>query len=78
MKLNEVHFSSITVVTQFLDKRYQEINFKSHLDSVLLCKQGKILSDLHMSHVILFHFACLCLLLQCDRKVLIIKFIEIF
>ena len=41
MKLNEVHFSSITVVTQFLDKRYQEINFKSHLDSVLLCKQGK-------------------------------------
>ena len=41
MKLNEVHFSSITVVTQFLDKRYQETNFKSHLDSVLLCKQGK-------------------------------------
>ena len=73
MKLNEVHFSSITVFTQFLDKGYQEINFKSHLDSVLLCQKGKILSDLHMSHVILFHFTCLCLLLQCDRK-----FIEIF
>ena len=29
MKLNEVHFSSETV-TYFLDKSYQEINFKSH------------------------------------------------
>ena len=28
MKLNEVHFSSGTVITPFLDKPYQEINFK--------------------------------------------------
>ena len=56
MKLNEVHFSLGTVITPFLDKPYQEINFKSHLNSVLLCKLGKILSDLYMSRVILFHF----------------------
>ena len=35
MKLNEVHFSSGAIITHFLDKRYQEINFKSHLNSVL-------------------------------------------
>ena len=40
----------------FNDKPYQEINFESHLSSVLLCKQKKILSDLHMSRAILFHF----------------------
>ena len=38
MKLNEVHFSMGTVITHFLDKLYQEINFKSHLNSVLPCK----------------------------------------
>ena len=32
MKLNEVHFSSGTVITHFSDKLYQEINFKSHLN----------------------------------------------
>ena len=52
MKLNEVHFSSGTVITPFLDKPYQEINFKSHLNSVLPCKEGKLLSDLPMSSVI--------------------------
>ena len=36
MKLKEVHFSSETVITQFLDKPYQEIHFKGHLNSVLL------------------------------------------
>ena len=33
MKLNEEHFSSGTVVIHFLDKPYQEINFKSHLNT---------------------------------------------
>ena len=37
MKLNEGHFSSGTVIIH-LDKPYQKINFKSHLNSVLLCK----------------------------------------
>ena len=37
MKLNEGHFSSVTVIIQVLDKLYQEINLKSHLNSVLLC-----------------------------------------
>ena len=37
-KLNEVHFFSGTVFTHFLDKLYHKINFKSHLNSVLLCK----------------------------------------
>ena len=27
MKLNEVHFTSGTVITHFLDQPYQEINF---------------------------------------------------
>ena len=35
MKLNELHFFSGTVITHFLNKPYQEINFKSHLSSVL-------------------------------------------
>ena len=34
MKLNEEHFSSGTVISHFLDKPYQEINFKGHLNSV--------------------------------------------
>ena len=38
MKLNEGHFSSRTVIIHILNKPYQEINFKSHLNSVLLCK----------------------------------------
>ena len=35
MKLDEGHFSSGTVIIQLLDKLYQEINFKRHLNSVL-------------------------------------------
>ena len=45
----------------FCDKSYQEMNFKSHLNSVPLCKQGKILSDLPIFYLILFHFTCLVL-----------------
>ena len=37
MKLNDGHFSSGAVIIQFLDKTYQERNFKHHLNSVLLC-----------------------------------------
>ena len=56
MKLNEGLFSSGTIVLHFLDKPYQKIDFESHLNSALLCKYGKMLSDLHISRVILFHF----------------------
>ena len=38
MKLNEGHLSSGTVIIHFLEKPYQEINFKSHLNSAVLCK----------------------------------------
>ena len=38
MKLNELHFSSGTVVTHFLGTPYQEISFKSHLNSLVLLK----------------------------------------
>ena len=37
MKLKEGHFSSGTVIN-FWDESYQKINFKSYLNSVLLCK----------------------------------------
>ena len=43
MKLNEVHFSSVTVMTFFWAKLYQEINFSSNLNNLLPCKWGKIL-----------------------------------
>ena len=36
MKLNKDHFSSGTVIIHFRDKPYQGINFKSHLNNVLL------------------------------------------
>ena len=77
MKLNEVYFSSRTVITHFLDKPYQETNFKSHLNSVLPCKWLKILSDLHMPRMILFHFTQLRSLLKWDWKVQVIKVTEI-
>ena len=38
MKLNEGYFSPRTVIIHFLDKIYREINFKSQLNSVLVCK----------------------------------------
>ena len=59
MNLKKRHFSLGTAIINFLDKPYQEINFKSHLNSVLLCKQGKTLPDLHMSRFILFQFTFL-------------------
>ena len=37
MKLDKVHFPSAKI-TQFLDKPYQEINVKGHLNTVLACK----------------------------------------
>ena len=36
----------------FWDKPYQEINFKSHANTALLCKLGKMLSGLHMPNEI--------------------------
>ena len=39
MKLNEGHFSLGTVIIHFGNKPYQETHFKSHLNSVLLCKK---------------------------------------
>ena len=41
----------------FLSKPYQEINFKSHLNSVPQAKIGKVLSELHISCLI--HFTLL-------------------
>ena len=41
MKLNEVHFSLGTVISHFLDKPCQEINFESHLNRLLPCKKRK-------------------------------------
>ena len=62
----------------FLDKPYQEINFKSHLNSVVFCKQGKILSYFHMYHVILFLFTFVCKhFYNENEKVVIIKVIQI-
>ena len=55
MKLNEGHLSLGTVIIYFWDKPYQEINFKSDLNSVPL--SIKILSDLHMSNFTLI-FVC--------------------
>ena len=78
MKFNEVHFFLGTVITHFLDKPYQEIDFKSYLNSILPYKLGKILSDLHMSWMIFFHFTWLCSPLQWDWKVLIVKVLEMF
>ena len=53
MKLNEGYVSSATVINYFWDKPYQEIDFISHLNSVLL-----------MARLILPQFTCLCPLLQ--------------
>ena len=38
MKLNKVLFSSENAITYFLDKPYQETNFKGHLNNRLLSK----------------------------------------
>ena len=55
----------------FLDKPYQETNFKSHLISVLLCKYGKILSDLHMSSVLTFAMKLKSANYKSHRKMLV-------
>ena len=60
MKLNDGHFSSGTVCIHFWDKPNQEINFESHSNTALLCELGKMLPDLHISHLNYFHFICLC------------------
>ena len=57
MKLNEVNFSSVSVITHFLDTPYQEINFKSQLNSLLLYKSVKRPSDLHMSSVLFWFYS---------------------
>ena len=46
-----------TVIIHSWDKPCQETNLKSHLNSILFCKSGKILTDLQMSHFILI-FVC--------------------
>ena len=51
MKLNEGDFSSGTAIIHFLDKLYQKINFKSHLNSVLLYQ--KINFKSHLNSVLL-------------------------
>ena len=66
IKLNQGHFFFGTVITHFWDKPYQEINFKSHLNIVLLrtttlnsalpCNKWKMLLDLHVPRIILISF----------------------
>ena len=66
LKLNTVHFFSGTVITHFLDKLYQEINFKSHLNSHLsqTLVNKKKYCQICTSHIILSHFIGLCPLFQ--------------
>ena len=78
MKLNQGGFSLKTVIIDFWDKPYQEINFKILLNSGLRCKWGKILSDFHMPCLVSFHVSCLWSLWQWNWKISIIKPIEIF
>ena len=52
MKLNEGDFSSGTAIIHFLDKLYQKINFKSHLNSVLLYQKINLKS--HLNSVLLY------------------------
>ena len=54
------------VIIHIWEKHYQEKNLKSHSNVALLCKFGKMLSDLPMSHLVLFW------------KMSIIKVIEVF
>ena len=37
-ELNDGHFFCGTVITHFLENFFQEINFKSHWNSLTLCK----------------------------------------
>ena len=45
---SDEHFSFTTDIILFWNKPYQEINFKSHWDTITL----RLLSDLHKSHLI--------------------------
>ena len=78
MKLNDGHFFLGTVIIHFRDKPYQQINFENHSNSVLLCKQGKILSDFHMPCFISFHYNCLRSLLQWNWEMPITKSLNYF
>ena len=71
MKFNEGKFSFRTAIINFLDKPYQETNFKSHLISVLLCKYGKILSHLHMSSILTFAMKLKSANYKSHRKMLV-------
>ena len=61
MKLNEGHLSFGTIIIHFSDKFYQEINFKSHLNSVLI---NLYKDTVRFPHVPFYLNFCLCLLLQ--------------
>ena len=67
-KINWWTFSPGTVVIHLLDKTYQEINFKSYSNTMILCKLRNILSDMHMLHLILFHLFLLVLNLLLKLK----------
>ena len=47
------------IVTFYFWDFDQEINFKSHSNTIIFCNLGKMLPDLHMSCLILFHFTSL-------------------
>ena len=41
-----------------IDRSLSRNKFKSRSNTIVLCKYGKVLSDLHMSRLTLFHFTC--------------------
>ena len=68
IKLTDKHFPLEQRVIHLLDKTYQEINFKSYSNTIILCKLGKNLSELRMSRLILFHLFLLVLNLLLKLK----------
>ena len=65
---------SLELLSFIFETNLQELNFKNHSNS----KQGKIMSDLHISCLILFHFTCFCPLLQWNWEMQLLKSLKYF
>ena len=76
MKLIDGDFPSGTDIIH-LEKSSQEISFKNHSFSVVLCQQEQMLSDFWISLLFWFYFTRLWSLLQWSWKMSIITVIEI-
>ena len=73
------HYWAVGYFHCYLNQMRKPVSHSSYnSNTVILCKLRKMLSDLHTSHLMLFHFTCLCSFLQWNWKMLIIKIIEIF